>query len=187
MKANHILILFILMLMVGCDLGITSFESGIIEMKKINEKYGVDFKTLPATIEDSVFMRKDLKEIERVSFNPPESFQTFFDYRMKSLEANIIHLEAWKEGMKASTRDGFGCKLLPIVVNSSILRNASAQRGYKAIEILQEFVDKYPDEASSINITQRDVVFSNAYYYEVENEAGRDRRAINHFCGDKTK
>jgi hypothetical protein len=108
------------------------------------------------------------------------------DYRIKSLEANIINLEGWKHGKKASVRDGFGCKSLPIIVNSSILRNASAQKGYRAVEVLQEFVDKYPEEATLINITQRDVVFSNFYYYEVEREARMDRKIVEHFCGNKT-
>ena len=185
MKTINILALLILLLLVGCSTEITSFESGAEEMKIVNEKYGVDFKTLPAEIEKAVLMRNDLKVIEGKSSNAPESFNLFFDYRMKTLESNIIHLEAWKHGKKASVREGFGCKSLPIVVNSSILRNASAQRGYEALEVLQGFIDKYPEEAASINITQRDVVFSNAFYYEVEREAGRDKRIIEHFCGNK--
>ena len=187
MKTNHILALSILLLIVGCTTGITSFKSGINKMDKINKKYSIDFKSMPNTIENAVLMRNDLKQITGMSVNVPESFTLFLDYRIKSLEGNIIHLEAWKHGMKASTRDGFGCKSLPIIVNSSILRNASAQRGYEAIEVLQEFVDKYPEEALSINITQRDIVFSNFYYYEIEREAKRDRGIIEHFCGNKTK
>lgn len=185
MKTNYILALFILLLIIGCTSEITSFKSGVNKVDKINKKYGVDFKSMPATIENAVLMRNDLKGITGMSVNAPESFNLFLNYRMKSLEANIISLEAWKHGMKATTRDGFGCKSLPIIVDSSILRNISAQRGYGTVEILQEFVDKYPEEAMSINITQRDVVFSNAFYYTVENEAGRDRRVIEHFCGHK--
>lgn len=185
MKTINILALFILLLLIGCSTEITSFDRGVREMKKVNEKYGVDFKTLPAEIEKAVLMRNDMKVIEGKSLNAPESFRQFFDYRMKILESNIIHLEAWKNGNKASVRDGFGCKSLPIIFNSSILRNASAKRGYEALEVLQEFLDNYPEEAASINITQRDVVFSNAFYYEVEREAGRDRRIIKHFCGHK--
>ncbi len=185
MKVINILVLLVLLLLIGCSTEITSFESGAREMKVVNEKYGVDFKTLPAEIEKAVLMRNDLKVIEGKSSNAPESFKQFFDYRMKTLESTIIHLEAWKHGEKASVRDGFGCKSLPIIFNSSILRNASAQRGYEALEVLQNFIDKYPEEAASINITQRDVVFSNAFYYEVEREAGKDRRIIEHFCGHK--
>ena len=185
MKAINILAVFILLLLAGCSTEITSFERGVGEMKKVNERYGTDFKTLPAEIEKAVLMRNDLKVIEEKSSNAPESFKLFFDYRMKTLESDIINLEAWKYGMKASVRDGFGCKSLPIVVNSSILRNASAQRGYESLEVLQEFIDNYPEEAMSINMTQRDVVFSNAFYYEVQREAGRDRRIIEHFCGHK--
>jgi len=130
-------------------------------------------------------MRNDLKQIVGMSANAPESFNLLLDYRIKGIETNIILLEAWKHGLKASTRDGFGCKSLPIIFNSSILRNASAQKGYETIKILQEFIDKYPKEAASINITQRDVVFTNADYYEMEREAGRDKRVIEHFCGHK--
>jgi len=185
MKAVNISVLLVLLLLAGCSAEITSFEKGAREMKKVNEKYGVDFKAFPAEIEKAVLMRNDLKVIKGKSSNAPEPFNLFFDYRMKTLESTIIHLEAWKHGDKASVRDGFGCKSLPIVFNSSILRNASAQRGYEALEVLQEFIDKYPEEAASINITQRDVVFSNAFYYEVEKEAGRDKRIIEHFCGHK--
>ena len=185
MKTINILALLVLLLFAGCSTEITSFESGDREMKIVNEKYGVDFKAFPAEIEKAVLMRNDLKVIEGKSSNAPESFNLLFNYRMKTLESTIIHLEAWKHGKKASTREGFGCKSLPIVFNSSILRNASAQRGYEALKVLQDFIDEYPEEAALINITQRDVVFSNAFYYEVENEAGRDRRIIEHFCGHK--
>jgi hypothetical protein len=187
MKINYFLVLSVLVLIIGCTTWIVSFDGGIKEMDKIDEKYGVDLKNMPATIEDSVLMRKDLKELEQLSFNAPESFKLFLDYRLKSIEANIIHLEAWKEGMLASVRDGFGCKSLPIIVNSSILRNISAHRGYEAVEILQEFVDKYPEEAASINITQRDIVFTNLYYYEMEKEAARDRIIVEHFCLNQTQ
>lgn len=187
MKINHILIFFIFVLfIIGCSAEITSFEKGIKEMAKINKKYSVDFKSIPNTMENAVLLRNDLKQISGMGVNAPESFNLFLDYRIKSIESNIIHLEAWKEGMKASTRDGFGCKSLPIVVNSSILRNISAQKGYEAIKVLQEFVDKYPEEALTINITQRDIVFTNLYYYEIEREAKRDRTIIEHFCGNKT-
>ncbi|MBL7055159.1 hypothetical protein ISS05_05370 [Candidatus Woesearchaeota archaeon] len=184
-KINYCLTLLVLLLVVGCSTEIISFNGGINQVDKISKKYSVDLKTMPGTIENAVLMRNELKEVIEMSVNAPESFKLFSDYNMKSLEANIIHLKAWEQGVKASTREGFGCKSLPVIVNSSILRNISAQKGYETLEILQEFIDKYPKEAASINITQRDVVFSNLYYYEVELEAGKDRGVIEHFCGHK--
>ena len=65
-------------------------------------------------------------------------------------------------------------------------RNISAYIGYEAVEVLQEFIDKYPDKSKSLNFTQRDVVFTNFYYSEVEREARRDNNIIRHFCGNKT-
>jgi hypothetical protein len=186
MKLNW-LVVVVLLLLGGCTLHIVSFETGIGEMQRIDKKYGVDIRSMPATMGDAVLMRKDLLELRGRSATAPESFKLFLDYRIKSLESNIVSLEAWKHGNKATTRNGFGCKSLPIVLNSSVLRNFSAQKGYDAIKALQEFVDKYPEEALSINITQRDVVFSNLFYYKVEKEAARDRRVIEYFCGNKTK
>lgn len=178
---NNIIIFFVGLLIAGCVITYT-FESGIAELDTINDKYKVDHRSMPASIENAVLMRNDLKDFKENNNNLPESLDIFLNYRLKALESNIINLKAWEEGNRASTREGFGCKAIQVVVNSSILRNISAQRGYEAVEILQEFIDKYPDEALSINITQRDVVFTNFFYKEVENEARRDRKIIEYFC-----
>lgn len=182
MKLNHVLVLVVLMLFVGCVMEIFSFEQGISEMKEINEKHGIDFKGMPAVMGNAVLLRNDLKELQGRSLNAPESFKLFLDYKIKSLEANIIHIEGWKNDRKSTTKYGFGCKSTQIVINSSKLRNFSAQKGYESLEVLKEFIDKYPEEAESISITQKDVLFSNAYYYEVEAEASRDRKIIESLC-----
>ncbi len=182
MKLNYILAFAVLLLLAGCTTEIFTFEQGVSEMEKIDGKYGADFKSMPGVMDNAVLMRRDLKELEGRSFSAPESFKLFLDYRIKSLEANIINLEAWKHGRKSTTVYGFGCKSLGIVVNSSRLRNYSAQKGYDSLEVLKEFVDQYGEEALSINITQRDIVFSNVYYYKLEDEASKDKRIIEHFC-----
>ncbi len=172
-------------LLIGCTNEITTFDQGVSEIHKANQKYNIDIKSMPASIGSAVLMRNDLKLIEQRSKNSPESFKLLLSYLKRSLEANILNLKAWEHGEIASTRDGFGCKSLPIIINSSILRNASAQIGYEAVDILQEFVEKYPQEAEAVNLSQRDVVFSNFFYAEVEKEASRDRKIIVHFCGHK--
>lgn len=167
---------------VGCQLSVNSFDAGIQKLNEVNAKYDVDLKKMPADISEAVMLRIDLKKLKEQNSQAPESFQLALDFEIKSLEATIVNLKAWEPGEKASTRKGFGCKSLPIVVNSTILRNKSAQLGFEAVELMQEFVDKYPEEGEKINVTQRDVVFTNFFYSEVEREAQRDRRIIEHFC-----
>ena len=179
-------VLFVLLFVIGCDSSISSFDRGIDEVMEVYNKHEVPLKAVPNTMEKAVLVRNDLKEIEEKSSLAPESFKLFLDYKIESIEANIVRLEAWKHGNKATVKDGFGCKALSIVVNSSKLRNYSAQKGRESLAVLQEFIDNYPEEASSLNITQRDIVFSNAYYHSVEEQAKADRRIIEYFCGNKT-
>lgn len=172
------------LIIAGCT-GIMTFEQGTAEFKKISDRYNVDFKSMPADIEKAVQMRNELKELESRSTNAPEQFKLLLNYEKKSLEANILNIKAWEQGGLASTRDGFGCKQLPVIFNSTKLRNASAQIGYTAVSTLQDFIDKYPDESKSVNLTQRDVLFTKYFYSEVEKEAVRDRKIVEFFCASK--
>ena len=73
------------------------------------------------------------------------------------------------------------------MTGSARLRNASAQKGFEAVSVLQRFVDNYPEEAKSLNLTKKEVLFLNAEYFQIEEKAKRDSRIIEHFCGNKTK
>ena len=67
------------------------------------------------------------------------------------------------------------------------MRNSSAYKGYEAIETLQLFVDEFPDKAKSVNLTQKDVLFLNAAYQQVEDKAARDARVIRSACKEQIK
>lgn len=175
----------LVLLITACTTMVTTFSAGTDQLNIINERYGVGMKEMPSTIENSVLMRNELKELKEQNPKAPESFKMLLDYRIKSLESNIVHLKAWEHGKRATTIYGFGCRSKDIIINSSILRNKSVEIGLAANDIMQEFIDNYPEKAKSVNITQRDVVFSNYFFSELQKEAEKDRKIIEHFCEDE--
>ena len=60
----------------------------------------------------------------------PKPLEYLLDFRIKTLEAERLHIEGWQWGRASTTDWGFGCKKgYPIITESARLRNSSAQKG----------------------------------------------------------
>jgi hypothetical protein len=118
----------------------------------------------------------------------PLSLKYLLDFRIKGIEAEKLHTEGWQWGRGSTTDWGFGCrKGSARILNSSKIRNSSAYRGYESLESLQLLIDEFPDEAKSLNLLQKDILFLNAAYQQIEDKARRDSSIIRSACKKQIK
>jgi len=168
--------------MVGCA-QTKDFEYGIKQIGKINSKYNTSMDTYPKNIETINSLISDLKELKKLKLdNGQEQFYYLVDYRILNLETEKFFIEGQKYGDGGTTKDGFGCKQRPLIIESVALRNRSALKGFEAIDLLREFIRKYPEEALTSNLSDKNALFLNATFYSVFTEARRDSNVINNFC-----
>ena len=176
--------------MVGCKPSseTMTFEQGVKRINEIDEKFGANMKTPPNSTEEINGLLTQITGFAAVNPDMPKSLKYILDFRIKSLEAELLHIEGWQWGKGSTTDYGFGCtKSSARILNSSKIRNASAQKGYEAVNALQLFVDEFPNEAESIDLSQKDVLFLNAQYYQIEEKARRDANIIKSMCKETVK
>ena len=162
-----------------------TFEKGVERINKLDEKFGATMKNSPNSTESINELLVQLTGFGAVNEDMPLPLKYLIDFRIKTLEAEKLHIEGWKWGKASTTDFGFGCKKgYPIITESARLRNSSAQKGYEAVNALQLLINDFPDEAESVNLTQKDVLFLNADYYQIERKASRDARIIENLCKD---
>lgn len=166
----------------GC-VQVKDFKYGAKQINKINLKYNTTMETYPKNINEINLMYDDLKELKRLQLdNGEEPFNYVLDYRLLNLEAEKLFIEGQKYGEAGTTEGGFGCKSRPLIIESASLRNSSALKGFEAVNLLREFVDKYPNEANSVGLSAKNALFLNATFYQIEKVVRRDSNTINHFC-----
>ncbi len=162
----------------------SAFDIGIKKLNGIDEKYGISLQAPPETTENIDEVINDLNQFKTA--NNVESLEMLADFRIKFLESQKLFIEGWQWGRGSTTIYGFGCtKGYARVTTSASIRNASAQAGFEAVDLLEQFVDNYPNEAKSVNITQKDVLFLKALYFQGEEQASKDARIIESACGGK--
>jgi|TARA_B100001964_G_C14122669_1_gene549056 hypothetical protein len=182
-------ILAVLIIIYGCTSPEdAAFKKGAKRISEIDEQFGATVKTTPDSEKNVDELIIQLVGFGAANEDMPKALDYFLNFRIKTLEAEKLHIEGWQWG-RASTIDwGFGCKKGAVKkLNSSRMRNSSAYKGYEAIETLQLFVDEFPDKAKSVNLTQKDVLFLNAAYQQVEDKAARDARVIRSACKEQIK
>src|SRR3989344_3505317 len=111
-----------------------------------------------------------------------QPFNYAISYRILNLEAEKLYIQGQKYGSAGTTKDGFGCKSRPLIIESAGFRNMSALKGFEAVSLLNEFADKYPEEAKSIGLSSKNALFLNATFYPIWKDARSDSSIINHFC-----
>jgi len=181
--------ILILVIMYGCaSPQDTAFKKGIKRIDGIDDKFGATMKTPPDSKEGVNELLTQLIGFSAANKDMPKPLEYLLDFRIKSLEAEKLHIEGWQWG-RASTIDwGFGCRKGAIKrLNSSRIRNSSAQKGFESLNSLQLLVDEFPNEAKSVNLTQKDVIFLNAAYQQIEDKAKRDSRVIRSACKEQIK
>ena len=183
-------IVSILIILYGCASSSKSitFEQGVKRINEIDKEYGVDMKTLPNSTEKISGLLTQITGFAALNKNMPKSLEYLLDFRIKTLEAELLHIEGWQWGRGSTTDWGFGCKKGSVrILNSSSIRGSSAQRGFEALEALQLFVDDFPTEAKSLDFSQKDILFLNAAYQQVEDKAAKDSRTIRSVCKKQIK
>jgi len=188
-KSIIFLLVLSLIIVYGCtNPEFKSFKKGVEKINKIDEKFDATLKIPPDSTEKIDGLLVQLMGFSAASENMPQSLKYFLDFRIKTLEAEQLHIEGWQWGRGSTIDWGFGCRGGSArILNSSKIRTSSAYKGYEALDVLQLFVEEFPKEANSVNLSQKDILFSNAAYFEIEKKAGRDSRIIRNACKEQIK
>ena len=182
------LAVFLIVIAYGCATSTMAFDSGVKTISEFDKQFGATMKVPPNSTGGVNGLLAQLVGFRAANSDMGRSLAIFLDFRIKSLEAERLHIEGWQWGKGSTTDYGFGCnKGSARVLNSSRIRNASAQKGYEAVEALQSFIDGYPKQAESINLTQKDILFINAAYQQVEEKANRDAGIISSLCREQVE
>lgn len=170
------------MVIAGCAQA-KDFNYGIKQISAVNSKYNTTMETYPKSIEQINLMLEDYRELKKLQMETGnEPFNYVVDYRILNLEAEKLYIEGQKYGSTGTARDGFGCKSRPLIIESVTLRNKSAVKGFEAVDLLREFINKYPEEAKIAGLSEKNALFLNAPFYQISKDARADSSIINHFC-----
>ncbi|MFH0868185.1 MAG: hypothetical protein V1831_02645 [Candidatus Woesearchaeota archaeon] len=181
-------IALILIIVSGCALNSNAitFEQGVKRINEMDEKFGATIKTPPNSTENIDSLLAELTGFSAVNKDIPLLLSYLLDFKIKMLEAEKLHTEGWQWDKASTTEYGFGCKKGSArILNSSKIRNASAYKGYEAIEALQLLVDEFPNEAKGLDLSQKDVLFLNAAYQQVEDKAIKDAKIVRSLCKEQ--
>ena len=159
------------------------FEYGIKEINSTDIKYNTTLETYPKNIYQINLMISDLIELKKLKLDSgQEPFNNIIDYRILNLEAERLYIEGQKYGDLGTTKNGFCCKLRPFIIESVSFRNRSSLKGFEAVNLLREFMNSYSQYASLLSLSEKNVLFLNATFYDISREAKRDSDIINNFC-----
>jgi hypothetical protein len=178
--------LFVIAFAVGC-VQQKDFSYGLGEVNKVNIMHNTSMAAYPEDIEEIKAMISEFSGLKGdVLESGQESFEYLIDYKIARLESKKLMIEGGKYGNGGTTKYGFGCKQRPLIIESVMLKNASALKGYEAMGILSEFLSTHPDDAHVSNLTNKELIFTNATFYQLGIEAKRDSSIINNFCPEST-
>ena len=181
---KKILFIFILFFIAGCSQA-KDFDYGVRQINGINYKYNTTMETYPKHLKQIDSMSNDLKELKKIKLEAgQEPFNYIIGYRLLNLEVEKLFIFGQKYGESGTTKNGFGCKSRPLVIESAALRNRSALKGFEAVNLIREFVDKYPKEANSVGLSFKSALFLNATFYQISKEAIGDSNIIRYFCSE---
>jgi len=174
--------IIILLFIAGCT-QTKDFNYGLKQINDTNSKYSTTLETYPKTFNQINLMLNDFKELKKLQLRSgQEPFNYIIDYRILNLEAEKLYIEGLKYGNSGTTKEGFGCKSRPLIIESVSLRNSSALKGFEAVDLLRQFINKYPKEAKSLGLSEKNTLFLNATFYQISRDAKKDSGVINNFC-----
>ena len=179
---KRLFLIMALIFIAGC-IKTKDFGYGVEQLNSVNARYNTTMETYPTTIANLNLMMQDLTELRKMPLDTEiEPFNYLVDYRLLNIEAEKLYIEGQKYGGAGTTKDGFGCKSMPLIIESATLRNNSATKGFEAVELLREFICKYPEEALLVGLSEKNALFLNATFYEIAKQAKRDSNIIGNFC-----
>lgn len=155
MNKTIIFILLILIIVYGCTASSKNltFDKGVKKINEIDRNYGATLKVPPETAEEIDGLLAQLIGFKVVNENIPKPLEFLLDFKIKFLKTEKLHVEGWQWGRASTTEFGFGCKRgYARVSEAARLRNMSAQTGFETVDILQSFVDNYPQESKSLQL-----------------------------------
>ena len=157
------------------------FEEALGSLNSINAKYGLAFFTVPSNAETNIEVLEEVKK-EAESAELSEEAAQLYEIKLKLLESNQFFMEGWKYGKGSTTQYGFGCKSLERIRNATYSRNISASIGLEAAELVNGFVNSYPEEAEAAGITKgAALVLKTSYELEMQS-AKKDRNIVEKLC-----
>ena len=144
---KKIFLIMVLLFISSCSAA-RDFKYGLNLINDINSKYNISMETYPNEIKDIDLLINDLNGLKNIKLSKnQEQFNFILNYRLLNLESERSYIiDASKYGNLGTTKNGFGCSLRPIVIESVGLRNISALKGFEAVNLLKEFIGKYPKE-----------------------------------------
>jgi len=179
---KKLFLIFLAVFILGCARA-KNFEYGVAQINNVNSKYNATMQTYPQSIDKIDLMINDLSELKKIQLDKDqEQFYYTVNYRILNLQAEELFIESQKYGDYGTTKNGFGCKARPIIIESASLRNSSALKGFEAVELAREFASKHPQEASLVNLSLKNALFLNATFYKMSTDAETDSNIINYFC-----
>jgi len=159
------------------------FGYGVDKIKNTHSVYNTSIDNYPDDIDALMGMDNSLKNLKMLKLDSGQKpFELYLDYQLYSTEANKLFIESQKYGMKGTTENGFGCRSRKFIVESSGLRNESANKGFAMIEKMQEMMSIYPKESSEVNLTESRLNFLNITFNAISKNAKRDASIIDSFC-----
>ena len=159
------------------------FGYGMKLINSLNSKFNTTMESYPRSIPEINSMLNELAELKKLALEKgQEPFEYLVDYRTLNLEAEKSYIGGQKYGAAGTTKQGFGCKPRPLIIESVGLRNRSALKGFEAVDLLREFIGKHPKEAAMAGLSEKNALFLNATFYQIQVDARRDSNIINNFC-----
>ena len=177
-------LLVVFMLVYGCTSSIINFDQGIKKINEFDKEYNSTIRSPPSDSAKIGPLKSDLegyKSKNRLS----EPLIGLIDFKIAFLDAEKLNAKGWQWGRASTTQYGFGCKGYDNIKESARLRNASAEQGYLAVDKLEQFVKKFPEESKKTDLTQKDALVLNAMYFQIQQQAKKDAGTIEFFCGKK--
>lgn len=166
----------LVVLLVGC--AISPFQQDLQTLAEIDAAFDSSVKQPPATVAEIEQLVEKLEAFQTSN----EATTSLIEFRLAFLEAERLHAEGWKFGARSTTVKGFGCSMLDEVTESSELRIASAEKGNEAIVLLESFIENFPEEAETVEVTQKDALELKATFLQIEEQAVRDAKVIKSAC-----
>src|SRR3989338_722589 len=154
-KIALISLIVMLAFVYGCASGNEiSFNDGVKKLEQFDKKYNSSIKTPPSNTGDIGELLSQLvgfKAANKLS----KPLNGLVNFRIAFLEAEKLNAEGWQWGKGSTTDYGFGCKGYERIKESSRLRNASAQRGYESVDMLEKFIEEFPSESKIAGLAQK--------------------------------
>ena len=179
---KKILLLIGLLLIFGC-VQQKDFRHGLGKISSLNSKYNTTIDTYPKSIAQIDLMLDDYRQLKNFQLDSgQESFAYIVDYRILNLEAEKLYIESQRYGSAGTTKDGFGCRSRPFIIESAGLRNKSSLKAFEAVTLVREFIGKHPEDAGLSGLSAKTALFLNATFYQISRDARSDSKVINNFC-----